>query len=528
MKNKVYIFLAILLAFAFTGKAQLSGYSQVKPITVYNTATVAAVDYQLKLTINTQSLISATQMQSNGDDIRFGKTCNGSVLYNHWLESGINTTTTSVWVKIDSIPAGGSRTFYFFHDNSSATSASSIPGVFIGLKSATDSVASGAAGGVANSQRGFRFSPNEDILVTDFGKREPTGTTRYVTLFDNATTNIITQIQVSGPAATYSYAPLTNPIWLTQGTQYVLQLFQGTGDGYYYGTSSQINSKLTYYDMPYCNSCTQNTFPTSVLSNYHYGYPDLHFYWKNNITPAPTYSIGQGPSISVAQSASSVCPNASVSISASTTAAGFTYTWNPGGITSASITVTPSVSTTYTVSGSQTGCTAGSTNTVSVNVYALPSVSATSSNTLICVGQSATLTANGAGSYSWAPTGSGSSIVVSPTVTANYTVTGTSTVTGCSNTSIVTQNVSACTGINALTTNNTSFNVFPNPNNGKFVIELEADAQIEIYNTLGEVIFNESVKKGRHTIHLHSSAQGVYFIKSNTNGKSAVSKIVVE
>lgn len=528
MKSKIYTTLALALSFVFNANAQLSGYSNVMPVTVSNSASVTAVDYQLKLTINTQSLISASQMQVTGDDIRFGKTCDGSTLYNHWLESGINTATTTIWVKIDSIPAGGNRTFYMFYGNSTATSVSSIPGVFIGMKSSTDSVASGAAGGVGNSQRGFRFSPNEDILVTSFGKREPTGTTRYVTLFDNTTTNIISQIQVSGPAATYSYAPLPNPIWLTQGTQYVLQLFQDVSDGYYFGTSSQINSKLTYFDMRYCNSCTQNTFPTNVLTNYHYGYPDLQFYWKNNITPAPTYSVAQVPAITVAQSANSVCPNASVTISASTTATGYTYTWNPGSINGASVTVTPSVSTTYTVSGNPTGCAVISTNTVAINIYALPSVSATTNNTLICAGQNATLTASGADTYAWLPSGSGASIVVSPSVTASYTVTGTNTVTGCSNTSIVTQNVSACTGINALSTISNAFNVFPNPNNGKFVIELSADAQVEITNALGEVVFNQLVKKGNQTINLASNAKGIYFVKATIGEKTSTNKIVVE
>ncbi|HRD39000.1 MAG TPA: T9SS type A sorting domain-containing protein, partial [Bacteroidia bacterium] len=206
---------------------------------------------------------------------------------------------------------------------------------------------------------------------------------------------------------------------------------------------------------------------------------------------------------------------------------GYTYTWNPGAINGASISVTPSVSTTYTVSGTQTGCIVASTNTVAINVYALPTVSATTSNTLICAGQNATLTATGANTYAWLPTGSGASIVVSPTVNATYTVTGTNTVTGCSNSSIVTQNVSACTGINNIAANN-SFNVFPNPNNGKFMIELPADAQVEITNTLGEVVFSQLMKKGNQNINLASSSKGIYFIKVGINGKSTTNKIIVE
>ena len=41
-----------------------------------------------------------------------------------------------------------------------------------------------------------------------------------------------------------------------------------------------MSSKLTYGDMRYCNSCTENTFPTGFLSNYHYGYPDFQFRTK--------------------------------------------------------------------------------------------------------------------------------------------------------------------------------------------------------------------------------------------------------
>src|SRR5690606_5122201 len=56
--------------------------------------------------------------------------------------------------------------------------------------------------------------------------------------------------------------------------------------------SSQIATQLTYYDMRYCNSCTQNTFPTNVLNNYHYGNPDFNFYTRNNVTPAPVVTSG--------------------------------------------------------------------------------------------------------------------------------------------------------------------------------------------------------------------------------------------
>src|SRR5258705_3886136 len=72
----------------------------------------------------------------------------------------------------------------------------------------------------------------------------------------------------------------------------MLELYQGATDGYYYQSSSQIGQHLVYYDMRYCNGCTENTFPTNVLTNYHYGLPDFWYYTKSNVTLAPTYTVG--------------------------------------------------------------------------------------------------------------------------------------------------------------------------------------------------------------------------------------------
>jgi hypothetical protein len=69
-----------------------------------------------------------------------------------------------------------------------------------------------------------------------------------------------------------------------------------------------------------------------------------------------------------------------------------------------------------------------------------PTVTAVSSNTAICAGSSATLTANGANTYSWSTTATTSNTSVSPTVTTLYTVVGTGT-NGCTGTATVNLNV---------------------------------------------------------------------------------------
>ncbi|MBK9402403.1 MAG: DUF2341 domain-containing protein [Bacteroidetes bacterium] len=290
LRSKIWFFSIcyFLLQIPSVSHAQPIGWSNISSFVITENSGNTLTDYQLRLEINTQSLIAANTLLAGGEDLRFGSDCQGSFLYNHWIESGLNTSTTVVWVKIDNLPASGSKTIYMYHGNPLASNASFIPGTFFGPHSSTDSVNSGTPGGVENSQRGFRFSPNEDILVTHFGKNEPNGTPRYVTLFDYVNQNIISQLVVNGPATQYSYGNLSNPVWLTQNTQYLLELYQGTGDGYYFGNSTQIGEHLTYYDMRYCNSCTQNTFPTSFLEGYQYGYPDLYYFTKNNVSPAPS------------------------------------------------------------------------------------------------------------------------------------------------------------------------------------------------------------------------------------------------
>lgn len=422
---------------------QYAGWNYSMPINVTENTGSNVINYQLQMTINTQALISAGQMNANGDDIRFGKDCAGNTLYNYWIESGINTASTVIWVKIDTLFANATRTIYMFYGNNSASAVSAVNGTFVGPMSSTDSVNTGGAGGVGNSQRGFRFAPTEDLLVTDFGKNEPTGTTRYVTLFNYATQAIIVQTQVSGPAAQYSYSALPNPIWLTQATQYVIEVFQGASDGYYFGSSSQVGQHLVYGDMRYCNSCTQNTFPTNTLSNYQYGYPDFWYYIKNNISVAPTVTIP--PVLSTSLGADlAVCPGDSVLLSPSVTGGtgSFVYSWSPlAGISSplaASTYAVPSATTNYIFAViDNANCGNYATDTIQVTVYPQPFVAATTLTDSICAGDTADLYVTGASSYVWQPGGNTTLMVsVAPSVSTTYTVVGTDN-NGCHDTAWV-------------------------------------------------------------------------------------------
>ncbi|MBK9544080.1 MAG: PKD domain-containing protein [Bacteroidetes bacterium] len=131
-----------------------------------------------------------------------------------------------------------------------------------------------------------------------------------------------------------------------------------------------------------------------------------------------------------------ICFGASVTLDAS---GGLSYLWNPGGSTNAQLTISPSVSTDYTVTVTDAnGCTSTDVETVSVNPLPITDAGIPQA---ICIGDSATFTATGGIFYLWNPGGStADSITVNPNVTSTYTVTATDA-NGCTNTDQVTLTV---------------------------------------------------------------------------------------
>ncbi|MTE25594.1 Ig-like domain-containing protein [Winogradskyella ouciana] len=114
-----------------------------------------------------------------------------------------------------------------------------------------------------------------------------------------------------------------------------------------------------------------------------------------------------------------ICSGESVTLDAS---GGVTYTWNTGG-TGANPTVSPTVTTTYTVTVEDAyGYT--DTDSVTVTVNQTPNLTVTNDITII-EGETIELVANGAAEYLWNTGDVSSSITVSPSQTTTYTVTGT-------------------------------------------------------------------------------------------------------
>ncbi|PKR80880.1 hypothetical protein CW751_06840 [Brumimicrobium salinarum] len=117
------------------------------------------------------------------------------------------------------------------------------------------------------------------------------------------------------------------------------------------------------------------------------------------------------------------------------------YNWLHNGSTSRSVTVNPSVTTTYTCE--VTGlCNYRQTLTRQVVVKPNPNVTfSTGASPSICAGESITINASGGSSYLWSNGQTGSSISVSPSSNTTYSVTA--TLDGCQSTEQVNVNVNS-------------------------------------------------------------------------------------
>lgn len=123
-----------------------------------------------------------------------------------------------------------------------------------------------------------------------------------------------------------------------------------------------------------------------------------------------------------------------------------TYTWMPSGLMGATIAVNPSVSTCYTVIGSNGACTASAISCVSV--LSVPALSVGATTSLICLGSSIIFTASGAASYTWSTGSMGNSIQVIPTSPISiYSVIASHNVNACTNTKTVTVPISTACAI---------------------------------------------------------------------------------
>lgn len=131
-----------------------------------------------------------------------------------------------------------------------------------------------------------------------------------------------------------------------------------------------------------------------------------------------------GPPMQVSASSNTICSNQSSNLMA---IGANTYSWSTGQ-TSSAIVVTPTTTSSYTVTGFNTlsGCPKSLVQTIVVKTA--PSVAAFANDPVSCAGNPVNVSAQGAAIYNWSSGTSGQTAIVTPTTTTTYSVIGTNSI----------------------------------------------------------------------------------------------------
>lgn len=250
-------------------------------------------------------------------------------------------------------------------------------------------------------------------------------------------------------------------------------------------------------------------------------------------TSSTTITVDMAPTVTVIPVNPTICSGETVSL----TATGATsYVWNIG-VSTATIDVSPTSQTTYTVVG-QNGACNGSPVQVTVGVNPSPTVTAGSDVINIPVGGTVNFNNSGsnATSYNWnfgdGQTSTTGFVAHTYNVQGVYTVILTGTIGGCTATDTLTINVGV-TGVDQVSLEN-SINVYPNPNSGLFNLKLEftetQNVEISLFSSIGQLIEMrqiDNVDAQVETFNMSSEAEGVYFIRVKTNNGTVTKRMTI-
>jgi hypothetical protein len=73
--------------------------------------------------------------------------------------------------------------------------------------------------------------------------------------------------------------------------------------------------------------------------------------------------------------------------------------------------------------------------------------------------------------------------------------------------------------------------IYPNPGNGVFTVTLKGNvnnADIEIVNSLGQIIYTDLLNSNKQTIDISAFSKGIYFMKLNFTDHTYFKKLVLQ
>ncbi len=340
-------------------------------------------------------------------------------------------------------------------------------------------------------QNSYGGGPADGFLVRFFDCEVPVNPVTTMTAGVNGCAGNTSTLTASGSGTLSWYATPTSPSSIGTGTNFVTPVLAA---GVY-----------TYYVEAKTCTISANRTPITVTVN-----------------AVPTISVNSITASSI------ICAGYAATVQAS---GANTYTWSSG--TNSNIAVVyPTVTTTYTVTGTNAaGC--NGSNTITISVYAAPAASLTASSYTSCLtifgGTPIPLTGNpSGGTYSGTNVSGGS---FNPTAIGTFTpkYSYTDSTTNCISTASITITVASCLGVSENKNNSSvKLNIVPNPNSGICTISSDTDLELNVIDQLGRIITLVSLnEKNAREFTLSNLASGVYFVMNKNSDQKINRKIVV-
>lgn len=166
----------------------------------------------------------------------------------------------------------------------------------------------------------------------------------------------------------------------------------------------------------------------------------------------------------------------------------------------------------------------------------LPVINLSASSGTICTGQQVSISASGAGTYTWQPLNvSAVTVTDSPVSTQMYVCNGTNG-NGCVGSSSLTVVVFTCAGVTTNASMQQALSVFPNPANDKIIVKFETERAIQgrlkLFDVNGKLVMEQTVsfskQKAGQELDICTLANGIYTLEFYSGNNSAKLKVVKE